>query len=154
MMHPPRVLSPAQYEEMGLPRTGSSSCFGLPISGRFSSTTLIFVPPLHAAHWLEMAVDLGSHLRWNAPGASGLHRGILRPGQANLQNCDAYAELGVRGIFATILISRGVDLYTVSRLLGHSDIRTSMIYAKARMDTLQEAVDRLELDSGRKQEVR
>ena len=54
----------------------------------------------------------------------------------------------LRHSFATILISRGVDLYTVSRLLGHSDIRTSMIYAKARMDTLQEAVDRLELDSG------
>lgn len=55
----------------------------------------------------------------------------------------------LRHSFATILISRGVDLYTVSRLLGHADIRTSMIYAKARMDTLQEAVDRLELDSGK-----
>ena len=55
----------------------------------------------------------------------------------------------LRHSFATILVSRGVDLYTVSRLLGHADIRTSMIYAKARMDTLQEAVDRLELDSGK-----
>ena len=42
-----------------------------------------------------------------------------------------------------------LSLHTVSRLLGHSGIRTSMIYAKARMDTLQEAVDRLELNSGR-----
>lgn len=55
----------------------------------------------------------------------------------------------LRHSFATVLISRGVDLYTVSRLLGHSDIRASVKYAKARMDTLQEAVDRLELDSGR-----
>jgi integrase len=54
----------------------------------------------------------------------------------------------LRHSFATLLLSRGVDLYTVSRLLGHADIRTSMIYAMARMDTLQEAVDRLELDSG------
>jgi site-specific recombinase XerD len=55
----------------------------------------------------------------------------------------------LRHSFATILLSRGVDLYTVSRLLGRSDIRTSMIFAKARMDTLKEAVDRLELNSGR-----
>ncbi len=33
-----------------------------------------------------------------------------------------------------------MDIYTVSRFLGHADIRTSMIYAKAKVDTLRDAV--------------
>ena len=46
----------------------------------------------------------------------------------------------LRHTFATNLVSAGVDIYTVSRLLGHSDIRTSMIYAKVNVDLLQKAV--------------
>lgn len=61
----------------------------------------------------------------------------------------------LRHTFSTNLISQGVDIYTVSRLLGHSDIRTSLIYAKTRVDALQDAVRRLE-DPGqaRKKSVR
>jgi len=59
--------------------------------------------------------------------------------------------LWLRHSFATILISRGVDLYVVSRLLHHSDLRTSVIYAEAPMDSLQDAADRLALDSRREQ---
>lgn len=40
----------------------------------------------------------------------------------------------LRHTFRMNLISQGVDIYTVSRLLGHSDIRTSLIYAKTRVD--------------------
>jgi integrase len=50
----------------------------------------------------------------------------------------------LRHTFATNLIAAGSDIYAVSRLLGHSDIRTSMIYAKANIDVLQRAVDQLE----------
>jgi integrase len=50
----------------------------------------------------------------------------------------------LRHTFATNLIARGVDIYTVSRLLGHSDIRTTMIYAKSNTDLLKTAVKRLD----------
>jgi site-specific recombinase XerD len=34
-----------------------------------------------------------------------------------------------RHTFAVIQLSRGVDIYSVSRLLGHSELRTTEIYA-------------------------
>jgi len=46
--------------------------------------------------------------------------------------------------FATDLISQGVDIYTVSRLLGHADIRTTLVYAKVNVDTLERAVKLLD----------
>lgn len=48
-----------------------------------------------------------------------------------------------RHTFATNSISRGVDIYSVSRLLGHSDIPTTMIYAKSNVELLQTAVMKL-----------
>ena len=40
----------------------------------------------------------------------------------------------------------GVDVYTVSRLLGHSDIRTTLIYAKMKVEVMKEAVNLLAPD--------
>ena len=64
--------------------------------------------------------------------------------KAGLKNFKLHS---LRHTFATNLVSAGIDIYTVSRLLGHSDIRTSLIYAKARMDTLREAVRKLDARS-------
>jgi len=48
-----------------------------------------------------------------------------------------------RHSFATLNITAGTDLYTVSKLLGHSDIKTTEIYAKVIDTKKKEAVDRL-----------
>lgn len=50
----------------------------------------------------------------------------------------------LRHTFATKLVALGVDLYTISRLLGHTDIKTTMIYAKTNIVSMQSAVDKLE----------
>jgi hypothetical protein len=51
----------------------------------------------------------------------------------------------LRHTFATRLIELGVDILAVSKLLGHSDIKTTMVYAKAGVGVLRSAVERLDL---------
>jgi integrase len=51
----------------------------------------------------------------------------------------------LRHTFATRLVECGIDLLSISRILGHTDIKTTMIYAKADMNTLQNAIRHLDL---------
>ena len=48
-----------------------------------------------------------------------------------------------RHTFAVTLLSVGVDIYTVSKLLGHADIKTTQVYAKILDEGKREAVNRL-----------
>lgn len=49
-----------------------------------------------------------------------------------------------RHTYATILINNSVDIYTVSKLLGHSDLKTTQIYTKIIDKTKKLAVDGLD----------
>lgn len=49
-----------------------------------------------------------------------------------------------RHTFATILLSKDTNINTIKELLGHSDIKTTMIYAKVLDKTKQKAVDLLD----------
>jgi len=45
---------------------------------------------------------------------------------------------GLRHSFASQRVSRGVDIYLISKVLGHSDIRTTQRYAHTNLDALKD----------------
>ena len=51
-----------------------------------------------------------------------------------------------RHSFATNQLTLGTAITTVSKLLGHRDLKTTMVYAKVVDSAKREAVDRLRLD--------
>jgi site-specific recombinase XerD len=49
----------------------------------------------------------------------------------------------LRHTFASYLVINGISIYTVSKLLGHSKIETTMIYAHLSKEHLKASVDSL-----------
>lgn len=53
---------------------------------------------------------------------------------------------GFRHTHATLLLSKGVDLYTVSKMLGHREIKTTQVYAKIVDKQKREAANKIALE--------
>ena len=51
-----------------------------------------------------------------------------------------------RHTYATLQLTMGTDIYTVSKLLGHRELKTTQIYAKIIDDKKKEAANRIQLD--------
>jgi hypothetical protein len=65
--------------------------------------------------------------------------------QPLLRNCTLLIEAAVKQVlrhsFASRLVQGGVSILTVSKLLGHSDVKTTMRYAHLHDANLRDAVD-------------
>lgn len=51
-----------------------------------------------------------------------------------------------RHTYATLQLTAGTDIYTVSKLLGHRELRTTQIYAKVIDEKKKEAANKIQLD--------
>jgi site-specific recombinase XerD len=49
----------------------------------------------------------------------------------------------LRHTFSVALVERQVDVVTISILLGHSDVKTTMIYAKMQLSVMQSTIGKL-----------
>jgi len=88
----------------------------------------------------EILVFLGNDIFQGLNAALATHIFMRVAKKAELQEFKLHS---LRHTFACKLIANGIDLYTVSKLLGHSDIKTTMIYAKVEVKSRQNAVDKL-----------
>ncbi len=74
------------------------------------------------------------------------------------QNKHLYQWIGAAGItkeitfhcfrhtFATLQLFNGTDIYTVSKMLGHKDLKTTQVYAKVVDDAKRTAADKIRLE--------
>jgi site-specific recombinase XerD len=76
------------------------------------------------------------------PSKSVVYRSLIRWGKA-AGIVKPLSMHQARHSFATIALSSGVDIYTVSKLLGHKNLATTQIYAKVIDEKKRAAINRL-----------
>lgn len=51
-----------------------------------------------------------------------------------------------RHSYATLQLAGGTDIYTVSKMLGHTNVRTTQVYAKVVDEKKEKATETIKLD--------
>lgn len=80
-------------------------------------------------------------LKYSDSNNDKLKRWILKAGiskKASLHN--------FRHSYATLLLNKGADIFTVSKMLGHKNIKTTMIYAKVLTETKINAANLIDIE--------
>lgn len=76
--------------------------------------------------------------------STGLRRLICKTSKAISSNFSAHK---LRHTFATLLVEGGCDIYSLSKMMGHSDIRTTTIYLSATAEHLRLQISKHPLNS-------
>ena len=101
---------------------------------------------------LPLCSEAIKHLpdRRNAPETEKVFAGLVSLGRSNVILHKWVEQAGIskhvtfhtaRHTHATMMLTLGVDLYTVSKLLGHTNIQTTQIYAKLVDESKKKAID-------------
>lgn len=51
-----------------------------------------------------------------------------------------------RHTFATLQLANGTDIYTVSKMLGHTNVKTTQVYAKVVDEKKNKAANAIQID--------
>lgn len=158
-----KTLTESNYENSDIQNAFLFSCFtGLRISDiinlswndikkeyleikqQKTEETLRFKIPETANKILTMQKGLyiNSDRVFQLPGEVAINRHLSRWIQENNINKHITFHCG-RHTFATMCLTYDIDLYTVSKLLGHKDIKHTQIYAKIIDKKRDEAIDKL-----------
>lgn len=96
--------------------------------------------------------DLINILKENQKSSGLIYEGTLRTIEWQLTKIrESLPEIkyfrfhDLRHTFASLLIKSGVDIYTVSKILGHSNVATTAIYSHLYKDHVQDAVNKLKI---------
>jgi site-specific recombinase XerD len=68
---------------------------------------------------------------------------VLSGGYSEKRKIETSPSISLRHTFASHLVMSGVDLPTVKKLMGHSDIETTMIYSHLADEHVDKAVENL-----------
>lgn len=66
---------------------------------------------------------------------------------------ELYTFHGLRHSFASNLVNKGVSLYQVQKLLGHTNISTTQIYSHISLDAMRKAIDTLNNNYNKTNEI-
>jgi len=119
-----------------LPKTGERE---IPIGEKLTAV----LTKLRRRNMTSFASDYVFGVKNSGHSHNRLRRELIKA--ADKAGIDGLTKLHtLRHTFASHLVMKGVDLPTVMKLLGHSDIQTTMIYAHLAADHLTDAVNKLE----------
>ena len=57
----------------------------------------------------------------------------------------------IRHTYATLQLAHGTDIYTVSKMLGHTNVKTTQIYAKVIDEKKEKAANAIQIDLDEKE---